>query len=97
MKSHALSYLVGVVEENEIEAPEALSEAAGASVDRERDQSRRSPAPTRATTAAIRAAHLHYAEVRTSIKSGSDGGLSRTLPPDCDIEVWAEPPQAAGQ
>ncbi len=26
MKSHALSYLVGVVEENEIEAPEALSE-----------------------------------------------------------------------
>jgi uncharacterized membrane protein (Fun14 family) len=27
MKSHALSYLVGVVEENEIEAPEALSEA----------------------------------------------------------------------
>jgi hypothetical protein len=29
---------------------------------------------------------------------GSDGGLSRTLPPDHgDIEVWAEPPQAAGQ
>jgi len=27
MKSHALSYLVGVVEENEIEAPEVLSEA----------------------------------------------------------------------
>jgi HEPN domain-containing protein len=27
MKSHALSYLIGVVEENEIEAPEALSEA----------------------------------------------------------------------
>ena len=27
MKSHALSYLVGVVEDNEIEAPEALSEA----------------------------------------------------------------------
>ncbi|HYM45265.1 MAG TPA: HEPN domain-containing protein [Solirubrobacteraceae bacterium] len=27
MKSHALSYLVGLVEENEIEAPEDLSEA----------------------------------------------------------------------
>ncbi len=27
MKSHALSYLVGVVEENEIEAPEVLSKA----------------------------------------------------------------------
>lgn len=27
IKSHALSYLIGVVEENEIEAPEALSEA----------------------------------------------------------------------
>lgn len=27
MKSHALSYLVGVVEENGIEGPEALSEA----------------------------------------------------------------------
>ncbi len=27
MKSHALSYLIGVVEENEIEAPDALSEA----------------------------------------------------------------------
>jgi hypothetical protein len=27
MKSHALSYLIGVVEENEIEAPKELSEA----------------------------------------------------------------------
>jgi HEPN domain-containing protein len=27
MKSHALSYLIGLVEENEIEAPEELSEA----------------------------------------------------------------------
>jgi HEPN domain-containing protein len=27
MKSHALSYLIGVVEENEIEAPDTLSEA----------------------------------------------------------------------
>ena len=28
---------------------------------------------------------------------GSDGGQSRTLPPDdCDIEVWAEPPRVAG-
>jgi len=27
MESHALSYLIGVVEENEIEAPETLSEA----------------------------------------------------------------------
>jgi HEPN domain-containing protein len=27
IKSHALSYLIGVVEENEIEAPEVLSEA----------------------------------------------------------------------
>jgi hypothetical protein len=30
-------------------------------------------------------------------KGGSDGGLSRTLPPSCDIEVWAELPQVAGQ
>jgi hypothetical protein len=29
---------------------------------------------------------------------GSDGGLSQTLPPEdsSDIEIWAEPPQAAG-
>jgi hypothetical protein len=33
----------------------------------------------------------------SGVQSGSDGGLSRTLPPDDDeIEVWAEPPQAPG-